>query len=141
MAANPADDRAAEHGSGSAEEGVGGGGDARRVILSPVHVFNCLNLSEIDAVLLGHFCDDRIISRTASSAGLKILSIVSFVYSDENLHSKTNSSARHNLGKLGAEFCVCAQFGMMALGRMGKHGGASIEKRATGDRLWKLIGE
>jgi hypothetical protein len=104
MAANPADDRGAEHGSGSAKEGVGCGGDARRVILSPVHVFNRLNLSEIDAVLLGQVCDDRIISRTASSAGLKILSIVSFVYSDENLHSKTNSSARHNLGKLGAEF-------------------------------------
>jgi hypothetical protein len=55
MAASPADDRGAEHGSGSAEEGVGGGGDARRVILSPVHVFNCLNLSGIDAVLLGSF--------------------------------------------------------------------------------------
>ena len=65
MAANSADDRGAEHGFGSAEEGVGGGGDARRVILSPVHVFNCLNLSEIDAVLLGHFCDDRIISPDA----------------------------------------------------------------------------
>src|SRR5271169_4483247 len=33
MAANPADDRGAEHGSGSAGEGVGGGGDARRLIL------------------------------------------------------------------------------------------------------------
>src|SRR5467141_2164219 len=37
MAANPANDRGAEHRSGSAEEGVGGGGDARRVTLSPVH--------------------------------------------------------------------------------------------------------
>ena len=37
MAANPPDDRGAEHGSGSAEEGVGGGGDARRVTLSPLH--------------------------------------------------------------------------------------------------------
>jgi len=73
---------------------VGGGGDTRRVILSPVHVFNCLNLSEIDAVLLGHFCDDHIISRTASRAGLKILSIVTFVYSDENLHFTQRRTVR-----------------------------------------------
>jgi hypothetical protein len=61
-----------------------------------------LNLFEIDAVLLGHFCDGRIIGRTASSAGLKILSTVIFVYSDENLHSKTSSLARHNRAHCGS---------------------------------------